>query len=238
MSPPCSPRAATRSACGSPGPGRPSASGSATTPARSTAISRGSPRSCSSSTPTARREWVTTDASWRASTGPITASGLYAGEDYDARLALVDADGRGFAEAGYDDSRLGAAVAELDAIRHARGTRVAVRAPPRGARGARGASPPRAGRTVLDFGQNLVGRLRIRVSGPGRHRGHPAARRGARARRARHAAAARRRGDRPLHARRRRRSRNGSRSSRSTGSATPRSTGGRVSSTRPPSPPS
>ena len=42
-----------------------------------------------------------------ASTGPITASGLYAGEDHDARLALVDAGGRGFSEAGYDVRGLG-----------------------------------------------------------------------------------------------------------------------------------
>ena len=45
------------------------------------------------------------------------------------------------------------------------------------------------GRTILDFGQNLVGRLRMRVAGPaGRY--HAPARRGARRRRARHPPAA------------------------------------------------
>ncbi len=34
-------------------------------------------------------EWLRTDAAWRASTGPITASGLYDGEHFDARRALV-----------------------------------------------------------------------------------------------------------------------------------------------------
>ena len=53
-----------------------------------------------------RSEWVTTDASWRASTGPITESGLYDGEHYDARRVLVDAEGVAFADAGYDESAL------------------------------------------------------------------------------------------------------------------------------------
>ncbi|MFE5408984.1 family 78 glycoside hydrolase catalytic domain [Microbacterium sp. NPDC056569] len=109
-------------------------------------------------------EWVRTDASWQASTGPITASGLYAGEDYDARRALVDGEGRGFAEAGYagegwapaavfealrtPEARVSPFVRRLDDLE----VREVVTTP--------------SGKTVLDFGQNLVGRLRIRVSGP------------------------------------------------------------------------
>ncbi|MFH8251412.1 family 78 glycoside hydrolase catalytic domain [Microbacterium sp. B2969] len=111
-----------------------------------------------------RSELVTTDASWRASTGPIVASGLYAGETCDARRALVDAEGRGFAEAGYDaaawhpvavqeplvepEARVSPFVRRIEEV-----PVVDVITTP-------------SGRTVLDFGQNLVGRLRLRVSGP------------------------------------------------------------------------
>ena len=109
-------------------------------------------------------EWIVTDASWRASTGPLTASGLYAGEDHDARLALVDRDGRGFAEAGYAADGW-APVAELDALRtpEARVSPFVRRVEDLAVREV--ITTP-SGRTVLDFGQNLVGRLRIRVSGP------------------------------------------------------------------------
>ena len=109
-------------------------------------------------------EWVRTDASWQASTGPITASGLYAGEDFDARLALVDANGRGFAEAGYDAAGW-EPVAELDAIRTPE-ARVSPFVRRLDELAVREVITTPSGRTVLDFGQNLVGRLRIRVSGP------------------------------------------------------------------------
>ena len=56
-----------------------------------------------------------------------------------------------------------------------------------------------SGHTIVDFGQNLVGRLRITVQGQAGHDRHPAPRRGAGRRRAGHPAAADRRGHRPLH---------------------------------------
>ncbi|MFC8680320.1 family 78 glycoside hydrolase catalytic domain [Microbacterium ureisolvens] len=108
-------------------------------------------------------QWVRTDASWQASTGPITASGLYAGEDYDARLALVDADGRSFAQAGYAADGWERAV-ELEAI-HAPEARVSPFVRRLDELAVREVITTPSGRTVLDFGQNLVGRLRIRVSG-------------------------------------------------------------------------
>ncbi len=55
-----------------------------------------------------------------------------------------------------------------------------------------------AGATLVDFGQNLVGWLRFTVRGPVGTRDHPPARRGARARRARHPPAALGEGDGPL----------------------------------------
>jgi alpha-L-rhamnosidase len=109
-------------------------------------------------------EWVATDASWQASTGPITASGLYAGEDHDARRALVDADGRGFAQAGYDASAWSPA-AELEAIRTPE-ARVSPFVRRLDELTVQEVITTPSGRTVLDFGQNLVGRLRIRVEGP------------------------------------------------------------------------
>ncbi|MDR7183651.1 alpha-L-rhamnosidase [Microbacterium trichothecenolyticum] len=109
-------------------------------------------------------EWIVTDASWQASTGPITASGLYAGEDHDARLALVDRDGRGFAEAGYAADGW-APVAERDALR-APEARVSPFVRRIDDLAVREVITTPGGKTVLDFGQNLVGRLRIRVSGP------------------------------------------------------------------------
>ena len=61
-------------------------------------------------------------------------------------------------------------------------------------RPARSGRRPR-GRTLVDFGQNLVGWIRFTVQGPAGHRDRDPSRRGARGRRARHPAAARRRGD-------------------------------------------
>ena len=92
----------------------------------------------------------------------------------------------------------------------------------------RSASSP-SGATIVDFGQNISGRVRITVAAPAGDEVDAASRRGARARRARHPAAARRSGDRHLHPRRRAASRRTSRRSRSTGSATSRSTAGRAS---------
>ncbi|HEX4776448.1 MAG TPA: family 78 glycoside hydrolase catalytic domain [Acidimicrobiia bacterium] len=103
---------------------------------------------------------VITDDGWRSSIGPIVSSGIYAGETYDARCELD-----GWSRPGFDDGNW-------------HGTR-----PYEGHRGAlvgRVGPPVRrieevapvtittspSGRTILDFGQNLVGRLRIRVSGP------------------------------------------------------------------------
>ena len=54
------------------------------------------------------------------------------------------------------------------------------------------------GATLVDFGQNLVGWVRLRVRGERRRHDHSAARRGPRGRRARHPAAAQRPSDRPV----------------------------------------
>lgn len=109
------------------------------------------------------RERIVSDESWRASLGPIISSELYDGETYDARLVLHGWSEVGFDDAGWTRCRL------LD-----RGVDTFV-APTGPAVRATGEVPPVAifqspsGRTLVDFGQNLVGRVRIQVSGPAGH---------------------------------------------------------------------
>ena len=105
-------------------------------------------------------ERVATGESWRASPGPITASDIYDGETYDARLEQ-----RGWSAPDFDDSGwAGVRLVERDF-----GTLVSPSGPPVRrtelmAPFAITTSP--SGRTLLDFGQNLVGRLRLTVQGP------------------------------------------------------------------------
>lgn len=102
---------------------------------------------------------VTTDGSWRAATGPIVSSSLYDGEAYDARLERS-----GWSEPGHDISGWsGVRLLERD-----QGTLVAPDGPP--VRRTEEITPVEittspSGRTVVDFGQNIVGRLRLTVSG-------------------------------------------------------------------------
>lgn len=113
--------------------------------------------------------WMTTGPGWTATTtGPVTSASIYQGEDHDARLAddALLAPGTALPDArpvvllddvvGDDpDVRLGrlvpagappVRVVETVAVRNL------IRTP--------------SGATVLDLGQNLVGRMRLRVDGP------------------------------------------------------------------------
>ncbi|WP_251452247.1 glycoside hydrolase family 78 protein [Microbacterium sp. Marseille-Q6648] len=106
------------------------------------------------------REVIATDASWRAADSPILRSGIYDGEDHDARLEQ-----HGWSSPGFDDSAW-----EPVAVRHRDpATLVAPTAPP--VRCTQELAPVAVltspgGNRILDFGQNLAGRVRIRVSGP------------------------------------------------------------------------
>ena len=108
---------------------------------------------------------VTSDEHWRASRGPIEASGIYPGEAYDARADLA-----GWSRPGFDQSawfpvrREAVNLGVLDASVLVAPPGPPVRRIEEVAPVATLSSP--SGRTILDFGQNLVGRLRIRVSGP------------------------------------------------------------------------
>lgn len=104
-------------------------------------------------------EKIITDESWRAAKGPILASDIYDGETYDARLERA-----GWANAGYqDDDWTPVRVIEWDL-----NTLTAPLGPP--VRRIELVAPTAVihstpGCTLYDFGQNLVGRLRLTVRG-------------------------------------------------------------------------
>ncbi len=107
-----------------------------------------------------RVEMIGSDGQWRATCGPILMSDIYMGETYDARQEKPFWD-----EAGYDDSdwqrvrlldhskeiivaQVGPLIRRQEVIRPVRILR----------------SPK--GETILDFGQNMVGWVQMRVRGP------------------------------------------------------------------------
>jgi alpha-L-rhamnosidase len=106
---------------------------------------------------------VSTDSSWVCCSGPIVSTGLYAGEHYDARCerpgwSSVGFDGSGWAPVrvvDYDASLLAAPQGPPIRAVEALVPRSVTRAP--------------SGRLILDFGQNISGRLRIRVEAPAGH---------------------------------------------------------------------
>lgn len=100
------------------------------------------------------------DGTWRGAPGPIHTTGLYDGEHHDARREHDGWSSPGFDDAGWSP----ATVLAFDP-----GTLVAPDGPPvrrtELLRPVEVSTSP-SGRTIVDFGQNLTGRLRIRVSGP------------------------------------------------------------------------
>ena len=103
------------------------------------------------------REMIGTDESWRASTGPILSTGIYEGETYDARLEQP-----GWSVAGFDDQKWsGVRTVEQDF-----GVLISPVGPP--VRRIEWMDPVSvfqspAGKTLVDFGQNLVGWLRLTI---------------------------------------------------------------------------
>jgi beta-glucosidase-like glycosyl hydrolase len=105
------------------------------------------------------RQVLTTGPDWVSSEGPIRSSDLYNGEDFDARQHDVAWSKIGLDATGWSP----VVVAEFD---------VAVLAAPDGppvrvtqtVQVAEVSTSP-SGKTILDFGQNLVGRIRLTVSG-------------------------------------------------------------------------
>ncbi|MFF1883012.1 family 78 glycoside hydrolase catalytic domain [Pseudarthrobacter sp. NPDC058196] len=102
---------------------------------------------------------IGTGADWKAGFGPISFTGLYEGETYDAGSLPA-----GWSEPGFDDASW-SGVIPVDRDPH---TLVAPEGPPvrctEEVRPVAVLNTP-SGKTVLDFGQNLVGRLRITAKG-------------------------------------------------------------------------
>lgn len=102
---------------------------------------------------------IITDESWKAVAGPILSSDIYDGETYDARLERP-----GWSNADYQDKDWIAArpiewdLATLEAPLGPPVRRIESIAPV-------SISTSPSGRTLFDFGQNLVGRLRLTVRG-------------------------------------------------------------------------
>ncbi|MCI1017138.1 family 78 glycoside hydrolase catalytic domain [Microbacterium sp. C5A9] len=95
-----------------------------------------------------RVQTVRTDESWQSAPNEVTASGLYAGEDHDARRGTSDwSPVAVVADVPVPGARVSPFVRRIEELPVAE----VITTP--------------SGRTVLDFGQNLVGRLRIRVQG-------------------------------------------------------------------------
>ncbi|MFE4724851.1 family 78 glycoside hydrolase catalytic domain [Microbacterium sp. NPDC056736] len=105
------------------------------------------------------RQTVASDSEWLAGTGPIRSADLYNGEDYDARAfdpawSTTDASALGWAPVAVrdlGDVELVAPDGSPVRVVETRAVQDVLTSP--------------SGATILDFGQNLVGRLRITVSG-------------------------------------------------------------------------
>jgi alpha-L-rhamnosidase len=106
--------------------------------------------------PDGSRTVVVTDDGWRATTdGPLTRAGLYKGETVDFRRELPGWSTAGFDDAGWTPVEVGS----LDVATLVAPTGPPVRRTQTVAVQEISTSP--SGRTLVDFGQNLVGRIRF-----------------------------------------------------------------------------
>jgi alpha-L-rhamnosidase len=108
-------------------------------------------------------DMVVTDEAWQCAPGPVTAASLYDGERYDARLLPP-----GWSRPGFE----AASWLPAEVLDHDPATLVAPTGPPM--RRVETLSPVDVltgpgEETIVDFGQNISGRLRIRVQGPAGH---------------------------------------------------------------------
>ncbi|KAL4874903.1 bacterial alpha-L-rhamnosidase-domain-containing protein [Aspergillus karnatakaensis] len=111
-------------------------------------------------TPDGETTYIPSDETWQSSTGPIVASEIYDGETYNSTLEI-----EGWSTPDFDASKwLGTHEVEFD-----KSVLAAPDAPPVRRieeRKLENIFKSESGKTVLDFGQNLVGWLRVRVKGP------------------------------------------------------------------------
>jgi alpha-L-rhamnosidase len=105
-------------------------------------------------------EVVGTDSGWKSTTGPILHSDIYNGESYDARLEKAEWNKPGFDDSSWRSVQVASAPAA--ALVWPAGppvTRIQEITPSK-------VFKTPAGDTVLDFGQNMVGWVRLKVHGP------------------------------------------------------------------------
>ncbi|WP_220090781.1 alpha-L-rhamnosidase [Micromonospora saelicesensis] len=108
-----------------------------------------------------RSATVNTDGSWRATAGPFLQSDLIHGETYDARRLPAGWNQPGFNDSGWKPATVDAVdatdkiVAQVDPP-----VRVTQELP------ARVLTQPTPGTWIFDLGQNMVGKVRLRVNGP------------------------------------------------------------------------
>ncbi len=105
------------------------------------------------------KETVCSDKSWKSATGPILKSDIYNGELYDARLEK-----NGWSKSGFKDSDL----SKVKVINHSKDILTAPQGPP--VKRMQEIKPVKIlkspnGKTIVDMGQNMVGRIRMRVKG-------------------------------------------------------------------------
>jgi alpha-L-rhamnosidase len=104
-------------------------------------------------------DWVLTDESWRADDSPISFAEIYDGETYDARREQAGWDTPGFDHAKWRPAEL---------VHPSEPAIVAQSFPPvreEKLLDAKSITTPKPGVTVFDFGQNLAGIAKLRVSG-------------------------------------------------------------------------
>jgi len=103
-------------------------------------------------------EIVTTDESWKVSTGPILENGIYYGEKYDARLEIPGWDNPNFEDTSWDNvSVVEGYNLSSQLMQPIQITKVM--SPQK-------MGSPQPGMYVYDFGQNFTGFVRLKVRGP------------------------------------------------------------------------
>ncbi len=105
-------------------------------------------------------ERITTDQQWRAATGPLLTADVLMGEEYDARKETP-----GWSSPGFDDTGWQPAVTAADVTAE---VVAQTDAPTRVEREIKpvGVTEPAPGVHLFDLGQNMVGSVRLTVSGP------------------------------------------------------------------------
>ena len=100
---------------------------------------------------------VATDDVWNATTGPIRASDIYNGETVDARLAMPGWSSPGFDASAWQTATIIDPPAARLVAKHVQPVRPIEELTPLSL------SQPQPGRFVFDLGQNMVGRVRLRL---------------------------------------------------------------------------